>query len=175
MKSKIVILFLLVASITHGQTIEKLKSNAEIFSTKSGTLIKKEFVDIGKVKDAKVSVIHYTDMIDDKKVSSVNFKYEHTSKYSKSTKSASLDADEIEGLIKSIKLIQEKIFSTTPDKYTEVSFFSRSGFSAGCYWSSDKWKTYIRLEKFDSDSYVFLQKEDFKNLLELLEKAKTKL
>lgn len=156
-------------------TKEQEQSNAEKFSAKAGTLMQKEYLEIGKIKDAEINVVYYTDLINNAKTNAVRIEYEHVGKYTSDTKTAVLDADEIDGLIKSIKLIQEKIFPITPTKYIEVSFRSRGGFQAGCFWSKEKWSTFLKLEKFDSDSYVWLSKEDFPTLLNLLEQAKTKL
>jgi hypothetical protein len=169
------VIFLLTSTISIAQTKDQELSNAEKFSAKAGALIQKEFVEIGSVKDAKISVIYFTDLITSTKQSALKFEYESTGKYSSSTKAAVLDADEVDGLIKSIKIIQEKIFPSTATNYTEVSFKSRGGFDAGCYWSKGSWSTYLKLEKYDKDSYVFLGKDDFPTLLELLEQAKTKL
>ena len=72
-------------------------------------------------------------------------------------------------------MMQEKVFAMTPTNYTEVTYRSRGGFEAGCYWSKGDWATYLKLEKYDGKSYVFLKKDDFLALLALLEKAKTML
>lgn len=168
-------LFLTTIAMTFGQSKEQELSNADKFSAKAGTLIQKEFLDVGTVNKAKIKVIHYKDLISNETVSSVRFEYEVASSYSMDTKIASLDTDEIDGLIKSIKLMQEKVFVSTPTNYTEVTYKSRGGFEAGCYWSKGDWATYLKLEKFDSKSYVFLKKDDFPTLLSLLEKAKTML
>lgn len=172
-----VIISILTFSVSYGQTDTKEKelSNAEKFSLKAGTLIQKEFIDVGTINKLKVQVIHYTDLVSNETVSSVRFEYEVASSYSTDTKIASLDADEIDGLIKSIKMMQEKIFAMTPANYTEVTYRSRGGFEAGCYWSNGDWATYLKLEKYDRKSYVFLKKDDFPALLALLEKAKTML
>jgi len=172
-----VLISILMFSVSYGQTDTKEKelSNAEKFSLKAGTLIQKEFIDVGTINKLKVQVIHYTDLVSNETVSSVRFEYEVASSYSTDTKIASLDADEIDGLIKSIKMMQEKIFAMTPANYTEVTYRSRGGFEAGCYWSNGDWATYLKLEKYDSKSYVFLKKDDFPALLALLEKAKTML
>lgn len=162
-------------ALSFAQTKEQELSNAEKFSAKSGTLMQKEFVSIGEIKSAKVEVIYYTDLISNTKQSAVKFEYESVGKYTSDTKTAVLDADEIDAFIKSIKLIQEKIFPSTPTNYTEVTYKSRGGFEAGCYWSKGSWSTYLKLEKYDKDSYVFLNKDDFPKLLSLLETAKTKL
>ncbi len=167
--------FLLSSIGIYSQTKEQELSNAEKFSAKAGALIQKEFIEVGSIKDAKISIVYYTDLITNTKESALKFEYESIGKYTSSTKAAVLDADEVDGLIKSIKLIQEKIFPSTATNYTEVSFKSRGGFDAGCFWSKNTWSTYLKLEKYDKDSYVFLTKDDFPALLTLLEEAKTKL
>lgn len=174
MKTPILLLTLtLLATVTFGQdTKEAELSNAEKFSSKAGTLIKKEFVEVGVINKAEIKVIHYNDMISNESVSSVRFEYDVASSYSTDTKIASLDSDEIDGLIASIKMMQEKVFQMTPTNYTEVTYKSRGGFEAGCYWSKGDWKTYLKLEKYDGKSYVFLKKSDFPELLAQLEKAK---
>lgn len=154
---------------------EQETSNAEKFSERSGSLIQKEFIDIGDIKKCELKVLHYTDLNSNQKTSALKFEYEYKSSYSSDTKAAVLDADEIDGLVKSIKIIQDKIFPSTPANYTEVSFRSRSGFEAGCYSKKDSWSAYMKLEKFDSNSYVFMDKEDLSKLLTLLEQAKSKL
>ncbi len=167
-----ILLFFATGTAILAQTKEQELSNAEKFSAKAGALIKKEFVEVGSVKDAKILVVYFTDLITNTTQSALKFEYEHVGKYSTSTKAAVLDADEVDGLIKSIKIIQEKIFPSTSTNYTEVSFKSRAGFDAGCYWSKGTWSTYLKLEKYDKDSYVFLGKNDFPALLNLLEQAK---
>ena len=88
------------------------------------------------------------------------------------TKDAVIVADEVNGLIKSIKSIQQRMFPSTATNYIEVSFKSRGGFDAGCFWSKGSWSTYLKLEKYDKNSYVFLGKDDFPMLLGLLSKQK---
>lgn len=168
-------IFVLASSATFAETKEQELSNAEKFSAKSGVLIQKEFVEIGSVKSVKIIVVYYTDLITNAKQSAIKFEYEAVGKYTIDTKSAVLDADEVDGLIKAIKIIQEKIFPSTATNYTEVSFKSRGGFDAGCYWSKGAWSTYLKLEKYDKNSYVFLGQDDFPLLLGLLEQAKIKL
>jgi hypothetical protein len=168
-------LFLTTISMTFGQSKEQELSNADKFSAKAGTLIQKEFLEIGTINKTKIKVIHYKDFISNETVSAVRFEFDVASSYSTDTKIASLDADEIDGLIKSIKLIQDKVFVSVPANYTEVTYKSRGGFEAGCYWSKSDWAAFLKLEKFDSKSYVFLKKDEFPSLLGLLEKAKTML
>lgn len=180
MKKIALILFTVTtSSVFAQQQLSKVKekeiSNAEKFSDVSGTLIKKEIIEIGDVKKCKIQVAKYTDLIASQNTSAIRFEYEYKSTYTSDTKIALLDADEIEGLLKSIKLIQDKIFPTVSDNYTEVNFKSRSGFSAGCFSEKKGWATFIKLEKFDSNSYVFMDKEELDKLANILEEAKNKL
>ena len=176
---KTILLFAFVATttISFGQTKEKELTQAEQFSSQAGTLIERQFIDIGKVKGVEIKVLKYKDLNAGTGKSALRFEFEYKSSYSTDTKIASLDADEIDGLIKSIKNLQTNVFPTTREIYTEVTFKSRTGFEAGAYYSPDKtkWSTYVQIEKFDRNSMVFLSTEDFASLLSLIEQAKAKM
>lgn len=177
MKKLMIILLVVLSTMVNAQNQEKdeLMSNTDKFSSKSGTLIQKDFLLIGKVSTIKLKVLHLTDLINNSKIGAIKMDMEVSKTYTSDTKTAVLDADEIDGLIKSITVMQEKVFISTPDVYTEVFFKSRSGFEAGCYYSDNKWNTYLKLEKYDKDSYAWLSISDFGILLSLLQEAKTKL
>ena len=176
---KILLLTFLAAitlnSYAQSTTKEKDQSNAEIFSAKSGTLMQKEFLALSNIKNCKIEVLHFTDLITSSKQSGLKFSMDVVSSYSTDTKTAMLDADEIDGLMKSIKLIQEKVLITSPATYTEVNYRSRSGFEAGCFTSKGSWSCFLKLEKYDSKSYVWINTEDLANLYSILEQAKTKM
>lgn len=178
---KIQLIFALIAITLYsfGQQAAKAKeqevSNAEKFSERAGSLVQKEFIDIGTLKKCDIQVAKFTDLISGQKSSAVRFEYEYKSSYSSDTKIAMLDEDEIDGLMKSIKIIQEKVLPTSTTNYTEVNFRSRSGFAAGCFSKKNSWTTFMKLEKFDSNSYVWMEKEDLAQLLSLLLQAKEKL
>ena len=173
----IALTLIFIAKNSFSQINEDMKSisNAEKFSAKAGLLIKKEFIDIGAINKAEIKVVHYTDLISNETISSVRFEMETASSYSSDTKIATLDSDEVKGLINSIKMMQENVFFSTPNNYTEVSYKSRGGFEAGCYWSKDDWKPYLKLEKFDGKSYVFMEQKDFPKLSSLLQEAQNKM
>ena len=176
---KTILLFALVATttISFGQTKEKELSQAEQFSATAGTLIEKQFVDIGKVKGISVQVMKLKDLNNSTSKSALRFEYEYKSSYTSDTKIATLDLDEIDGLIKSMNGLKTNVFPSTRDVYTEVTFTSRTGFKAGAYYDVDKakWVAYMKLEKFDSNSQVYLTTEDFASMLTLIEQAKSKI
>ena len=144
----------------------------EQFSERSGRLIQKEFIDIGVVKTVDVQVLRLTDLIDGTTTSGVRLSYTA----SNDVKTAFLDADEVDGLIKSIAALKNA-FTTQKATYTEIVFVSRGGFRAGAYFSpaGSKWTTFIRLERFDTRSSVFMATEDFDKLASLLETGKAQL
>lgn len=170
-------IFLLATTATFAQTKEKELTQAEQFSSQAGTLIERQFLEVGKIKGIEVKVLKYKDLNSGTSKSALRFEYEYKSSYSTDTKITSLDADEIDGLIKSIKNLQTNVFTSTKDVYTEVTFKSRTGFEAGAYFSPDKskWTAYLQIEKYDRNSLVFLSTEDFSTLLSLVEQAKAKM
>jgi hypothetical protein len=177
---KITFLFigLLMTTFAYSQEkVEKQTTQAEQFSATAGTLIEKQFIDIGKVKGVTVQVMKFKDLNNGTSKSALRFEYVYRSSYSSDNKISTLDLDEIDGLIKSITNLKTSVFSSTRDVYTEVTFTSRTGFKAGAYYDVDKakWVTFVKLEKFDSNSQVFLTTEDFATLLTLVEQAKTKM
>jgi len=64
---------------------------------------------------------------------------------------------------------------TVPTNDTEVSFKSRSGFEAGCFTSKGAWSCYLKLEKYDSKSYVWIDSSNLTALYALLVIAKAKM
>jgi len=171
----IAVLLFSIQILAQAPAKEKEQSNAEVFSAKAGTLMQKEFVEIGSLKKAKVQVLYYTDLISSIKKSALKFELEVASTYSTDTKVAVLDFDEIDGLIKSIKLMQDKVMINVPANYTEVYYRSRGGFECGCFTSKGVWSSYLKLEKFDGKSYVWLEGTDLTTLYGLLEQAKAKM
>ncbi len=171
----VLVLFLCFSANAQDQTKEKELSNAEVFSAKAGTLMQKEFVDVGVLKKCKIMVVYFTDLISNNKQSALKFEYEYVSSYSNDTKAALLDPDEVDGLMKSIKIMQDKVFPTAPTNYTEVYYQSRGGFEGGCFMSKNTWSTYLKLEKYDDKSFVWLNIDDLATLYTYLEQAKAKL
>jgi hypothetical protein len=168
---------LFCVSICFGQIkpAEKDQSNIEKFSAKSGVLIEKSFVDLGKVNTVKVQSLTLTDLISNAKISGIRFSFTAYTSYSSDEKIAFLDQDEVDGLIKSLTLLKNNVLTTTKENYTEVVFTSRTGFQLGAFFSDGKWTFFMQLEKYDSKSFVVLKSDDTDSLLTLLQNAKGKL
>lgn len=160
-------LFLITTASAFGQTKDKL-TQAEQFGVQAGTLIERKFIDIGEVNGILIQVIKFKDLISGKTQSALRFE-------SSNSKTATLDAYEIDGLMKSIKNLQTLVLPTTPEVYTEVTFRSKSGFEAGAYFDEGSWTAYIRLEEYDRESFRILTTANFSVLLGYLEQAKLKM
>ncbi|SMC35306.1 hypothetical protein [Cellulophaga tyrosinoxydans] len=170
------IFFLLIFSLGVSQDKSKELSNAEIFSSQAGTLIEKEFLDVGKINNnTEIIILKITNMISGDSIKSLRITTDIKGSYSTETKIAQLDSDEIDGLIKSLIIIKNKVLPINATNYTEISFKSRSGFEAGCYWSKNEWKIYLQIEKYDRKSLVLLKGSEFELFLELLNEVKTKM
>jgi len=125
------ILFLLLVGFTCNAQDAPTNSDlskAEEFSSKSGRLIQKQYLEMDKIKGIEIKVVKYSDLISKENVTAVHFSKVVTTQYTSDTKIARLDADEIDGLIKSIQKIEVEVFPRKPTAYTEVLYKSRSGF-----------------------------------------------
>lgn len=159
------------------QTKEKELTQAEQFSKRSGTLIERQFISIGKIKEVEVKVLKIKDLNSEVDDSALRIEYEYRGSSITDTKIAHLDEDEMEGLVKSIKNLQTSVFGSKRESYTEVSFTSRTGFQAGAYFETlkNKWVAFVQVEKYDSKSIVYLTPEDFIIFLTLIENAKSQM
>ncbi len=181
MKTKLLLscLFIAIINTSYSQGTQKKddeSSKTEKFTSASGRLIKREFIDIGRSNGCEFKVMHMTDLITNEKISALRIEKKVAGTYTTDTKIAVLDADEIDALLKSFRAIKTAL-GTTPAVYTEISFTSRGGFEAGSFYSTEKskWSIYMKLEEYDSNSYVFMKTEDLDELIALAEKAKEEL
>ncbi len=177
MKPWIFSFLLLAAFAASGQEMsDKNVSETEMFSRQAGLLLEKQFVDIGMVKGVEIKVFKVKDLLSGKSVSSIRFEYTVRTAYTSDTKTAVIDSDEIDGLIKSIKAMQNDVFPTSRDVYTEVVFISRTGVVCGAYYDLEKrrWTPFLDIDKYRKAT-VFLTLGDMETFLGFIETAKTKM
>lgn len=156
------------------QLEQREKSNLEKFSSRSGALLEKQFINLGKISGVEVKVLRITDLLTKLTSAGIRFEQEVGRSYGRRTSIAFLDQDEADGLIKSIKYIQQNILNSSRSDYTEIEFTSRGDFQIGCYFSSNKWQPYLRTSRYDRDALVTLSAEDLAALQSFLESAKAK-
>lgn len=111
MKKNTLICFLIsIVFIAYSQEkSERNLGNTQLFSEKSGVLIEKTFIDIGKLKGVEIHVLKLKNLNDNTTISGIKFKDITFGTYSDSY-SAFLDADELDGLIKSLEFFNHAPF-----------------------------------------------------------------
>lgn len=127
---------------------------------------------IGSVKRVEIKKLALTDVLTNSSLSGVKLETSISKTYGTTTEACFLDADEVDAFIKSAKFLLTPP-ATGADIYVELQFTSRGGFQSGAF--SDKsgnWKYFIKLDQFDRDSYVFLDKYEFERLSELVMRSK---
>lgn len=170
-----IVLMLVSVSFSQDVVKEKKSSNVEAFAAQDGILMKKEFFGVGDFHKCKIEVSIFTDMMTSTKRAGLRFSLDVKGTYTADTKVAFLDPDELDALSKSIDIIRNKVVITTPAQYTEVNYFSRGGFQLGCYWSDNAWTGFMKLEKFDSNSYLWFKSDEFQQVDSIIQQAKQEI
>jgi hypothetical protein len=165
------LLLFYIIPVTYCQATKEIKepekSKIKSFSLKKGCLIKKDFKTLGYVKKVEVQALKLTDVLTGATVSGIQLK-----PGGRPEKAAFLDADEVDGFLRSGKYL---LNSLKPAKnYVEYEFTSRHGFQAGVHQNKEEFSYFLKLERYDNDSYVFLDQDDFEQLIEMVENAKVK-
>ena len=169
--------FLLSPVLVFCQKDTSNQSLIEKISQKSGSLIKKEFENIGSIKGQNLSIdLLRISSLSEPSLKQINgCRIEVTNTYS--TYTAFLDADELGALINAMRIIQTTVFPDTATKYTEVIFKSKSGFQIGCYFDvkAKEWSAFVQVVTYTDKSIVFLAPSDFTKLAGLIQTVINKL
>lgn len=176
---KILLSVLLTSSLMiYSQEVKKdiEQTKSEKFSQRAGTLLQKDFIDLGQIGGTEIKILKISDLNNNESNSSVRFEKHGYGTYADTYISA-IEKDEVDGLIISIKNLINNVLKTTPTTYTEVTYSSRGGFSLGSYYEvkKSKWTCFLKVEKYTSKSMSILTEVDLQSLLNLLEQAKTKM
>jgi hypothetical protein len=176
MKAFALLILLFTSFFSYSQELRnqdiRQESKLDLFSKKSGTLIEKEFIKVGKIGAVVMDVVIIKDLIDNSKLSGVKFEYYSTTYGSRYN---FIDSDEVDGLIKSLEIMKSSLLTYIRSNYTEVIYQSRSGFEAGAYCDQTGWKLFIKIDEDYKDSFSSLKLEDLNKFLTLLQDAKQKI
>ncbi len=170
------------ASIAIGQSEYGIPyaTGFEDFSSQDGTLIQKQYVEIGRFGESqgipskvKIQAATVVDLITEDTVRAMRLTRIHS--YRDGTQVAILDIDEVASLQTAIRYIKEKVVPTRPNTLTEVTFKSRGGFSIGYYWSDNQWKGAVQLIEYNSNPGFAFDASEFADILELVELCRSHL
>ena len=177
---KLFILLVLLCSVAvsnaQEKETEKSQSKAVLFEQSIGSLIRKDFYDLPKVRGVENKVLILTDILTGKKIGCLRIETKPFSS-SNETYVGKLDFDELDAAIKSLSYIKETILPTTPDVYSEIVFKSKDGVQLGTYFNekTKKWVVFIYTKSYTSRSATYCDETELSEMIEIMKTAKNKI
>jgi len=152
--------------------IQKTLSKAEEYYTKTGKIIETQFHKLGTMNGVSIEMLQIFDHAEHVELRAIKMGMQTGGQFSR-YRSATIDKDEVEDLLTALRLMKDKIYTTTRNTYTEVNYYSRCGFKVSCYFVPNKlkWNGIVQLDKYHSDSVLELSEENLSKLIELIEGA----
>lgn len=167
---------ILIGSRVNAQGVKPLAKAEEVLAT-SGALLEKQFYDIGKVKGIEVQILRVKNLSSKVEFNAVRLSYTYRSQYSSDEKIATLDAEEMDGLLKSMDYILNITIKENKTTYSEVVFTSRTGTRVGVYYDliAEEWKAFVEIDKYKTNSSVFFGTNSLQELYNVFVKANEEL
>ncbi len=154
---------------------KKALTKLETLSNQQGTIIKKEFMDLGNFAGMNVELLTITDQVKGNSKTGIKFSNSERIGYSSREYSSFLDGDEINGLLKFLDFIQT--LSDPVTVYTEFNYQSRGDFKVFAYRKpgAKLWTEGAYADKSYSGSYLELKQKEVASLTQALLSVKSKL
>lgn len=172
----IAIMLVPIFCFSQSDKTDKTQSKIEGISTKSGVLLKKSYLNIGKVKSVDFQVLEITDVTSKQRTKGLRIETAETGTYSSGSAVAFIDEDEIDGLINALQQFKELVLQSVPENDVEYIFTSRTGFTAFLYNYKKKWVFNIKVDKYKANSQPYWDGVgELEQMLTLLVDAKSKL
>lgn len=174
----IVLALIMASPVLAQQKKEEEASSSKTleFMAKDGSLLVKEFYDLATIKGVKCQVLIIKDIVANKKIGCLRLETAYYSSYSSSpdTYIGTLDSDEIDACIKSLKYLKDNLLSQPADTYTEAGYKSRDKVEIGAFYSVEKqnWSAYVQTKSYTTRSMKFFDANNLDSLASEMEKAK---
>ena len=114
---KLFILLVLLCSVAvsnaQEKETEKSQSKAVLFEQSIGSLIRKDFYNLPKIRGVETQVLILTDILTGTKIGCLRMETKYHSSYSSDTYVGTLDFEELDAAIKSLSYIKETISTCT--------------------------------------------------------------
>ena len=145
--------------------IEKSKSKTVEFMVKEGSLMKKEYYELDKVKGIDVCrVLIVTDLISNEKkgclLLTTGLVY-----------TGVIDQDEIGACMRSIAYIKDNLLPKKPSMQTEVNYLTRDKVAIGANYEKRNWSAFIQTKPYTLESISYFSTQELKSLLNMMTQA----
>jgi hypothetical protein len=150
----------------------KDQSSIEDFSASAGTVIQRELTRLGDVAGLQVDLVKASDLINKASFYGVRLSRNAPTGALREENTAFVDAEEIDRLTKAIDLIKTSAFTTAPDNFTDLAYRTRGGFAIGALYANRKWSAFLRLDRYEPKTAVYLDESQLDTLRAYLVKAK---
>lgn len=181
MKAKPIILAIaalfIASTVSFAQQKEEESASTTLqFMKSSGSFLVKEFYDLAVIKGVTCKVLIITDVVSNKRIGCMRLETEYPSSYGSSpdTYIGTLDADELDACIRSLKYLKDNILSKDAETYTEAQYTSRDKVEIGAFFNETrkKWSAYVQTKSYTPRSMAFFEAEHLDALAVEMQKAK---
>jgi len=152
--------------------IPESKSKAIEFLKADGTFLLKEFYDLQKIKGVECQVLIMKNVVSGSKLGCLRLETQYRSQYSSDNYIGTLDADELDACIQSLRYIKDTLLPSVPEVYTEAEYKTNDNVKFGAYFSNNKWTAFVYTKGYTSRSAVFLDVENIDRFIAVMEQAK---
>ncbi len=168
-----VLSFVMVANVSLAQDSKgESKSKTVEFMAGCGSLMKKEFYNLTKVKSVENQVLIITNVLTGKKVGCMRLEISSYDGHSSDSYIGTLDYEELDACIKSLTYIKDELLPTSPQVYTEVEYKTLDNLKLGAYYSGTKWTAFIYLKGYTVRSADFLDTSNIALFIDVMTQAK---
>jgi hypothetical protein len=183
MKYSIFIALSMIPASTFAQEASlKFNRNTEFNSSynnlnnKKETLIEKQIFSLGKVKDLNFQKIILKDTKEDKSISVLGVMTFFETFDSISKRTITFDKDEVNLLINNLQTIEQKTVNK-PNIETKYKYSTNNYLEIGSSFNEElnSWTYYLKLPNSSSQNSILLNKNEFKELLNILKKIENDL
>lgn len=152
---------------------DESKSKSVEFMKGSGSLIKKEFYDLPKVKSVTCQVLIMTNVVSGKKMGCLRLETSYYNGRSSDSYIGTLDYEELDACVRSLNYIKEELLPSAPAVYTEAEYKTLDNLKIGAFYSKNKWTAYIYTKGYTSRSADFIDASNVEAFINVMTQAKS--
>lgn len=142
--------------IVQTDTVKSAQTKMEVFTSKTGAILKYVDFNLPKLKNAYSSVETRVRVLSSGGETGYFYQIEKQASYT--TKLASIEYSDLLEVIKALSILKAEMpedIASKPD-YMENKFITVDGFKVGYYVNGEKYSWFLSLEKYGSENSVFI-------------------